>query len=32
MRELEEAAQLEAEILSDHLLNEEIDEEFANVE
>ena len=32
MRELEEAAALEAEILSDHLLNEEMSEEFANVE
>ena len=32
MRELEEAAQLEAETLSDHLLNEEMSEEFAIVE
>ena len=32
MRELEEAAQLEAEILSDHLLNEEMSEEFVNAE
>ncbi len=32
MRELEEVAALEAETLSEHLLNEETDEEFHNIE